>query len=176
MGYQSSLDSVVLILVRPLVYAHLAAAERDTARHTHRDRFAVAILVYRDGSLVSVLHGPDDILRTEHRVATKKYVGQRGLKGCLLHLWQVPLVELYADIALDPWKCILLSDGEDHIIAREEFLAEHACGGDFPIVQIVFEMLEYHALELTSLDHETLGRAIDHDLDGFLLGILELPV
>ena len=42
----------------------------------------------------------------------------------------VPLVELDAEIALDPGERVFLADGEDHVVRRQEFLADDALGGD----------------------------------------------
>ena len=46
--------------------------------------------------------GGDDVLRAEGRVAAEEHLGQRGLEGLRVEHRHVPLVELDADVALDP--------------------------------------------------------------------------
>ena len=103
------------------------------------DRLAVAEFVDRNGGLMAVLHRPDDVLRAERRVAAEKHLRQRRLKGDLVHLGHVPLVEFDADVALDPGKGVLLADGENHVVAREELLAEHAGRLDVAVLDVVLE-------------------------------------
>ncbi len=77
---------------------------------------------------------------------------------------------------LDPGEGVLLPDGENDVVGRDELLAGDALGGDSPArVELVLHAVESHPDETAVFDDEGLGRAVDHDLDAFLLGILELP-
>ena len=73
---------------------------------------------------MAVFHRPDDVLRAECRIAAEKDLGAGRLKGDLIHLRHVPFVEFDADVALDPRKGVFLADGENHVVAGMELLAE----------------------------------------------------
>jgi len=45
-----------------------------------------------------------------------------------------------------------------------------------PVVDVVLEFLEHHALEEAALGDEGFGRVIDDDFDVFVLGIFEFPL
>jgi hypothetical protein len=81
-------------------------------------RDAVAVVVDRDGRLVAVGHRPDDVLRAPRSVAAEEHAFARGLEGLLVDLGHAPLVELDADVALDPGERALLPDGEDDRVGR----------------------------------------------------------
>src|SRR5438552_1242669 len=85
-------DSIcdLFVLVQPLVHAHLAAAQGHAARHSHTLRLARAELVDRDGGLVPMFHGPDDVLRAERRISAEEHVRQGGLEGPPVHLRNIP--------------------------------------------------------------------------------------
>src|SRR5579871_1311575 len=176
MRHEPTLGAVVLVLVRPLVHAHLAALQGEAARLALRDRLAPAELVDRDRSLMAMLDRPDDVLRAEGRIAAEEHLRARRLKGDRIDLRQVEAIELDADVALDPGEGILLSDCENDIVARIELLAHDPRRFDLPVLERIFEMLEHHALERTALDHEAPGGTIDDDLDVLLLSVLELPI
>ena len=55
----------------------------------------------------------------ERRVAAEEHAGRRRLHGRLVDHRHVPLVELDADVALDPGERVLLADREEHVVARE---------------------------------------------------------
>ena len=92
------------------------------------DGLALAVAVDGDGGLVAVLHGPDDVLRAEGGVAAEEHPRARGLEGDLVDHRHVPLVELDAEIALDPREGVLLADGEDDVVGRQELLPDDALG------------------------------------------------
>ena len=77
---------------------------------------------------MAVLDRPDDVLRSERRVAAEEHARPRRLEGRLVDHRHVPLVELDAEVALDPREGVLLADREDHVVAGEELLAEDALG------------------------------------------------
>jgi hypothetical protein len=62
--------------------------------------------------LVAVLDCPDDVLRPEGRVPAEEHAGSRALVGHRVDHRHLPLVELDAEVALDPGERVLLADGE----------------------------------------------------------------
>src|SRR2546421_8605692 len=87
------------------------------------------------------------------------------------------LVELDAQIALDPREGVLLADGEDHIVRGQELLTGAALGGDAPVrVELVLHLVEPHSRQFAVLEHERARGAVSDDPDALLFGILELPV
>ena len=84
------------------------------------------------------------------------------------------LVELDADVALDPRERVVLSDREDHGVARNGHGA-----GDLALLLAVLlgplELLKLHADERAVLVDEALGRVVLDDRDLLLLGVLEFP-
>ena len=108
----------------------------------------------------------------ERGVASEEDLGKRGLQRRRIEHGHVPLVELDAEIALDPREGVLLADGEDHIVAGEEDGFESL---RFPGLHVPLEALEVHADKLAVLEDETFWRVIDDDLDAFFLGVFELP-
>src|ERR1700736_3231330 len=139
MRNQTPFHTVVLVLVRPFVHAHLAAGQGDAARHAFLDGLVMAEFVNRYRRLVSVLDGPDDVLGPECRVAAKKHLRPRGLKGELVHLGHIPFIEFDTDALLDPRKGVLLTDGENDVIAWEEDLAERSRRRDVAVVDVVLQ-------------------------------------
>src|SRR6266446_3805378 len=73
------------IVVAPLVDAHLLAREVHDGRRALADVLAVEKLVDRDRGVVTVGDRPDDVLRTERRVAAEEDFRQRGLHRDLVH-------------------------------------------------------------------------------------------
>src|SRR5690606_11590836 len=88
--------------VAPLVDAHFRAGKHYLARQPIAKRAVLAMEMHRDRGLMAVLDGPDDVLRPEHRVASEEDAGQRRLERDGVDDRDVPLVELDAEIALDP--------------------------------------------------------------------------
>ena len=64
-------------------------------------------------------HRPDDVLRAERGVAAEEHAGTRRRHGDLVDHGHAPLVELDADVALDPRKGVFLADRHQHVIARK---------------------------------------------------------
>src|SRR6266850_4795287 len=111
-----------LVVVAPLVDAHLLRQHGDAGCGALGDVFAVQQLLDGDRGVVPVRHRPDDVLRTEGRVAAEKYVGYRRLERRLVEDGQTPLVELDAALALDPGEGVLLADRDQHVVALEELV------------------------------------------------------
>src|SRR5262249_40067798 len=114
-GHQPTLERSVVVLIRPLVHAHLAARAFDAGRVPLRDGLAVTQSVDREGGLMPVLDCPDDVLGALSGVAAEEYSGPGRLKGRSVDHRHVPFVELDTDIALDPGEGILLPDRQNHI-------------------------------------------------------------
>src|SRR6266478_4888467 len=174
--HQTPFHPVVLVLVRPLVHAHLAARQAHSARHALLYGLVMAKLVNRYRGLVSVFDGPDDVLRPECRVAAEKYLRQRGLIGDLVHLGYVPFIQFDADALLDPRKGVFLADGENDVIAGKKDIAKRTRRFDVAVVDVVLKFLEHHAEQFSALGDEGFGRVIDDDGDIFVLGIFEFPL
>ena len=139
------------------MHADLAALQVDAARHALGERLALAVLVDRDRGLVTVLDRPDDVLRAERRVAAEEHALARRLERDGIELRHAPLVELDAEVALDPGEGVLLADREDHVVAGNEYLLDDALAQDFGAIHLVLEPVELHALELAALDDEGLS-------------------
>ena len=177
MRHETALDAAVVVVVRPLVHAHLAALQVDPGRHTLAGRLALAILMDGDRGLVAVLHRPDDVLGAEGCVTAEKHARTRALVRHRIDLRDLPLVELDAEVALDPGEGVLLADREDHVVGWQELLGRDALGGDAATrIHLVLHDIEQHALELSALDHEGFGRAVDDDLDALGFGVFEFPL
>src|SRR5690606_25299402 len=164
--HEAALRRVIGVAVAPLMDAHLRGGERDSARQPVRDRAAVAMEMDRDRRLMAVLDGPDDVLRAEGRVAAEEHARTRRLMGDRTDDRHVPLVELDAEIALDPRERILLADREHDVVAwNQHFADDRAARDPSVLVELVLELVEPHPDELAVLDDERLGRMIDDDLD-----------
>src|SRR5579864_2368913 len=96
---------------------------------------------------MAVFDRPDDVLRPERRITAEKYLRKGGLEGHLVDLGDIPFIELDADALLDPRKGVLLSDRENHIVAREKDIAQAARRRDVAAVDVVLQFLEHHAEE-----------------------------
>src|SRR5262249_816849 len=70
---------------------------------------------------------------------------------------------------------ILLPDRQNHIVAGNHDLTDHALALDPAAFDVVLHLLEAHAGEPSVLNHEGLGRVIHDDLDALLLRIVQLP-
>src|SRR5258705_4215788 len=141
--HQPPLDRRVVVGVRPLVHAHLAALQVYAGSQTLAQRLAVAVTVNGDGGLVALLDRPDDVLRPKRGIAAEEHPGPRRLKRRLVDHRHVPFVELDPQIALDPGEGVLLADGEDHIVRGQELLAGAALGGDAPArVELLLHLVE----------------------------------
>src|ERR1700676_2175038 len=176
MRHQTPFHAVVLVLVRPFVHAHLAAGQAHAARHALLHGLVVAEFVNRYCGLMSVFDGPDDVLGSECRIAAKEHLPKRGLKGDLVHLGHIPLVEFDADALFDPGKGVFLTDGENDVVTWEEDIAKAARRFDVPVVEVVFQFLEHHARQAPALGNERLRRMIDDDRDIFVLSVFKFPL
>ena len=74
---------------------------------------------------MAVFDSPDDIGGTEGGVTAEEHARPRGHEGRLVHDRHVPLAELESDVSLDPRKRIVLTDGEDDRVARQNLPADH---------------------------------------------------
>src|SRR5277367_6645324 len=124
---------------------------------------------------MTVFHRPNDVLGTECRVAAEKYFRPRRLVGDRVDLGHIPFIQFDADSILDPRESVLLADGEYHIVAGNEYIAQRARGLDVAILDVVFQLFEHHARQLATLDHKGFRRMIDDYFDALALGILQLP-
>src|SRR5262249_11504160 len=124
--------------------------------------------------LVSMLYGPDDVLRSPRRVAAEEDTRLGRHHRGAVHHWHPVLVEVEPDVALDPRERVLLADRENDVIAGHDDRLD-----DFTLLLAVFlgpaENLHLHADQLSILDHETLWRVILDDVHALFLGVLELP-
>ena len=117
--HEAALGRRVVVRIGPLVHAHLAALQIDPGRQSLGHRLALAVAVNGDRGLVAVLHSPDDVLRAESGITAEKHAGARRLEGALVDDRNVPLVELDAQVALDPREGILLADRQNDIVGRQ---------------------------------------------------------
>ena len=87
----------------------------------------------------------------------KNTPGRVDWKRHLVDVGHIPLVELDAQVALDPRKRVLLADGQDDVVGRQEFLAHDALGGDAPLrINVVFHLVEQHPGQLAVLEDKRL--------------------
>ena len=121
---------------------------------------------------MSVLHGPDDVLGSPRRVSAEENARPRRLHRFFVDYRHVPLVEVNTQPALDPRESVFLADSEDHVVGRQENGIYHP---RVPGSRVPLQPLEFHSLQFSALDHEALGRVIDHNLDAFLFGVFEFP-
>src|ERR1051326_8127293 len=119
-----------------------------------------------------MLDGPDDVLGTPSRVAAEEHARAARLHGHRVNLGHIPLSELDSDVVLDPGEGVVLSDGENHVVARKDNGVD-----DFgvPCLGVPFDALEFHSRQSSIFYHEPLGCVIDDNIDAFLFSIFELP-
>jgi hypothetical protein len=99
------------------VDAHLLADQVELGRRPVVEVLAAAEQVDRDRRLVALGRRGDDVLRPERRVAAEEDLRQRRLQGLFVQHRHAPLVELEADVALDPGEGVLLADRDQHFVA-----------------------------------------------------------
>ena len=166
-----------VVVVAPLVDAHLLADHLDRRQRAVVDVLAGEELVDRYRGLVAVGHRPDDVLGAERGVAAEEDLRVGGGHGLRVDLGHVPLVEVDADVALDPGERVLLADGDQHVIARN-VLVGLAGGNELaaPLgVVLGLDLLEHHAGEPAVLVGEFLRHQEIEDRDALVHGILLLP-
>src|SRR6185295_4364038 len=115
----------VVVAVAPRVHPDLGADEIHSVRWTIGERCALAVIVDRDRGLVSVLHGPDDVLGSPRGVTAEEHSGMRRLHRLLIDHRHSVRIELDADVAFDPGKGVLLPDGENDVVARQHYRVDH---------------------------------------------------
>src|SRR5215475_1704370 len=116
-GYPLALVGRDLVIVAPLVNAHLLADDLNRRQRPYLDRLAAAHLVNRERGFVAMGNGPDDVLRSERGIAAEENLWMRRSHRFGIHLGHIPLVEFDADVALDPWESVFLTDRDQDIIA-----------------------------------------------------------
>ena len=134
-------------------------------------------LVDRERGLVAVRHRPDDVLRPEGGVAAEEHLGVGRAHGPGIDLGHAPLVELDADVALDPGKGVLLADRDQHVVAREMLVGlagRHQVAAALGVV-LGLHLLEQHAGQRAVLVGEFLRHEEIEDRDALVHGVLLLP-
>ena len=93
----------------------------------------------------------------EGRIAAEENAFARTHHRRLVDDRAIPLIELDADVALDPRECIVLADCQDDVVAGNRPFTDHRAAIDAAIlIDVVFHKLERHADELAVLEHEFL--------------------
>ena len=136
-----------------------------------------AELVDRERGLVAVRDRPDDVLGSEGGVAAEEHLRVGRAEGLGIDLGHVPLVELDADVALDPGEGVLLADRDQHVVARD-VLVRLAGGHQIAAaLGVVFglHLLEHDAGELAVVVGEFLRHQEIEDRDVLVHGVLLLP-
>ena len=158
MRHHAPRSRVIVVRVTPLVHAHLLAGQVDADRQTVSQVFPLAVLVYGNGSLMSVRHRPYDVLGPERGIAAKKDTVPRTHHGLCVDDRAVPIIEFDANIALDPRKRVVLPDRQDHVVTGKRHFVDDFAAIDTPVlVDVVFHQLKGHADELAVLYDEFLG-------------------
>ena len=165
------------VVVAPLVDAHLLREQIHVRRRPLRERLAVAVQIDRDRRIVPVRHGPDDVLRSECSITAEEHVGPRRRHRGLVDDRHVVRVEGDAQVALDPWKRVFLTDGDEHVVAREmnNRLARRHELPPTILVLLRRDFLERDAGQLTVVVRERLGNKIVVDRDALVHRILFFP-
>ena len=153
---------------------HLCARQGHAARWTSRNGDALAVVVDGDRRLVAVLDGPDDVRRPERSVAAEEHTGPGRHERRLIDDGHVPLAELQADVPFDERKRIVLPDGENDGVARDDLAADDFLfqpGGRFD----GFELVELHSGQRAALDDEAHRLQVFENLDVLFFRVFELP-
>ena len=108
-----------VVVVAPLVDAHLLRRDMHFGKRPLGDVFARDHLVDRQRGIMAVRHRPDDVLRAERGVAAEEHFRIGRDEGLRIDLRHVPLVELDAAVALDPGEGVLLADRDQHVVAGD---------------------------------------------------------
>src|SRR6266513_5737037 len=124
------------------------------------------MLMNGNRSLMSVLDCPDNVCRSPCGIATKENARLGALHRHLVHNRHVPFVEVDADVALDPRKRVVLTDGENYFVAWEYDGIDNL--GCLTYVRLApFQSLELHSNKFSVFDNEPLWRMVLDDVDAF---------
>src|SRR3984893_17099517 len=166
-----------VVVVAPLVDAHLLADEGHAGRRPIVDILAVAQFVDRDRGIVAVRHGPDDVLRPEGCIAPKEDIGQGRLHRLGVDLWHAPAVEFDPDVALDPREGVLLADRDQDVVAWDVHVGLAGRDEIAATARIVFglDLLEQHPGQLAPFTGEFLRHQPVEDRDAFVHRVLFFP-
>src|SRR5262245_468755 len=166
-----------VVVVAPLVDAHLLRYQVYGRRRTLRHVLAVAQLVDRDRRVVAVRDRPDDVLGAERRVTAEEHVRQGGLHGGLVHHRHAAIVELDAGVALDPGEGVFLSHRDQHVVALEHLVGlagGHQVAPAFVVV-LGLDLLERHPGQLAVGVQERSRDEVVEDGNALVLGVFLLP-
>ena len=121
---------------------------------------------------------PDDVLRPKGRVAAEEDLGMGRLQGDLIEHWAIPLVELDAGVPFDPWTMVLLADGHQDVVGRQEhvILATRFVAQPPVVALDRLHAAENDAGQPAVLVHEFLGGPVVDDGNALAHGILLLPI
>src|SRR5262249_863699 len=169
--------AVDLVVVAPLVDAHLLRHHGDAGRGTLADVFARQDFLDGDRGVMPMRDRPDDVLRPERGVAAEEDVRHGRLHRGLVDHRQAPFVELDAGVALDPREGVLLADRDEHVVALVELVG--LAGRDEVAAAFVvvdgLDLLEGHAAEAAIGQLESFGHQVVEDRDAFVHRVLFLP-
>src|ERR1700712_3015335 len=166
-----------VVVVAPLVDAHLLRRDMHFRQRTLLDVLTGQHLVDRQRGVVAVRDRPDDVLRAERRVAAEEHfrIG-RGESG-LIDLRHVPLVELDAAVALDPGEGVFLAHRDQHVVAFDG-LVRLARGHQVAAalgVEFGLHLLESDAGELAVIVREGDRHHVVEDRNVFVEGVFLFP-
>src|SRR5262249_4312350 len=127
--------------------------------------------------LVAVRDCPNDVLRAERRVAAEEHARQRASHSGLIDLRHAPLVELDADVALDPRKGVLLADRDKDVVARNGLVRLAGRHQLAPALRVALglDLFEGDARESAVLVLERLGHHVIEDWDALVHSVLFFP-
>ncbi len=106
---------------------------------------------------MTVFYSPDNVLRTESRVTAKEYAIATTHHGGLVDDWTIPVVELNTNVVLNPRKSIVLTDGQNNVVAGNRDLANRHLVDDPAIFDLVFHLLKQHTGQPAILHHKLFG-------------------
>ena len=116
-GHVHATAGIIVVLVGPLVDAHLLADEVVAGGRAFGDRLAVAERINRDGGLMAVADGPDDVVGPPRAVAAEKHLWIGRLERYFVDGGHIVFAKCNADVALDPRERVVLADGHQHVVA-----------------------------------------------------------
>src|ERR1700730_12877588 len=166
-----------LVVVAPLVDAHLLAHHVDGRERADVDVLAAEHHVDRHRSLVAVGDCPDDVLRPERGVAAEEYLRSGRAHGLGVDFGHVPFVELDADVALDPGEGVFLADRDEHVVAGNVLVGLARQHETAPALGVVvgLHLFEGDAGEAAAVVGECLRHQEIEDRDAFVHRVLLLP-